>query len=148
MQTTDDLGFKVELEGRPRRIVSLVPSWTETLFALGLDREIVGVTRFCAGPGDRQCRGEPARGYRAPARAGGRSLHYLSAQDRNGGRVDSETWPRGGARNRSRHDGAPDCAFRERNRDRQRDVEQASFSRLLSDLEKPVDGIQRRHVCA
>src|SRR5260370_8733348 len=50
MQTTDDLGFKVELEGRPRRIVSLVPSWTETLFALGLDREIVGVTRFCVEP--------------------------------------------------------------------------------------------------
>jgi ABC-type Fe3+-hydroxamate transport system substrate-binding protein len=50
MQTTDDLGFKVELETRPRRIVSLVPSWTETLFAFGLDREIVGVTRFCVEP--------------------------------------------------------------------------------------------------
>src|ERR1700737_4191983 len=50
MQTTDDLGFKVELEGRPQRIVSLVPSWTETLFALGLDREIVGVTPFCVEP--------------------------------------------------------------------------------------------------
>jgi ABC-type Fe3+-hydroxamate transport system substrate-binding protein len=50
MQTVDDLGFKVELEGKPERIVSLVPSWTETLFALGLEREIVGVTRFCEEP--------------------------------------------------------------------------------------------------
>src|SRR5260370_22468355 len=50
MQTTADLGLKVELEGGPRRMVSLVPSWTETVFALGLDREIVGVTRFCVEP--------------------------------------------------------------------------------------------------
>ncbi len=47
---TDDLGFKVELERPPRRIVSLVPSWTETLFALGLDGNVVGVTKFCVEP--------------------------------------------------------------------------------------------------
>jgi ABC-type hemin transport system substrate-binding protein len=29
-----------------RRIVSLIPSITETLFALGLDERIAGVTRF------------------------------------------------------------------------------------------------------
>lgn len=34
----------------PKRIVSLAPSVTETLFALGLDREIVGVTRYCKYP--------------------------------------------------------------------------------------------------
>jgi len=42
----DASGVEVELPARPGRIVSLVPSITETLFALGLDREIVGVTRF------------------------------------------------------------------------------------------------------
>ncbi|HKM99067.1 MAG TPA: helical backbone metal receptor [Candidatus Binataceae bacterium] len=49
----DDLGFRVEIESPPARIVSLVPSWTETLFALGLGDRIVGVTKFCAEPADR-----------------------------------------------------------------------------------------------
>ena len=34
----------------PRRIVSLAPSVTETLFALGLGDRVVGVTRFCSYP--------------------------------------------------------------------------------------------------
>ena len=34
----------------PRRIVSLVPSLTEALWALGLDDETVGLTRFCVHP--------------------------------------------------------------------------------------------------
>jgi len=34
----------------PERIVSLLPSTTEILFALGLDKEIVGVTKFCKYP--------------------------------------------------------------------------------------------------
>ena len=50
MQIADDLGFRVELERPPSRIVSLVPSWTETLFALGFDSEVVGVTKFCVEP--------------------------------------------------------------------------------------------------
>ncbi len=52
MQTVDDLGFKLDLEAEPRRIVSLVPSWTETLFAFGFGSEIVGVTRFCVEPAE------------------------------------------------------------------------------------------------
>lgn len=32
------------------RIVSLVPSWTETLFHFGFDAEVVGVTRWCVHP--------------------------------------------------------------------------------------------------
>jgi len=50
MQTADDLGFRIELERPPQRIVSLVPSWTETLFALGLRHAVVGVTRYCVEP--------------------------------------------------------------------------------------------------
>ncbi len=34
----------------PKRIVSLAPNITEILFALGLDSEIVGVTKFCNYP--------------------------------------------------------------------------------------------------
>lgn len=34
----------------PKRIVSLVPSLTETLFSLGLEEEVVGLTRFCIHP--------------------------------------------------------------------------------------------------
>ena len=52
LQTADDLGFRVELARAPERIVSIVPSWTETLFALGLGREVVGVTRYCVEPAD------------------------------------------------------------------------------------------------
>jgi iron complex transport system substrate-binding protein len=35
---------------QPRRIVSLAPSLTETLFALGVGDRVVGVTRYCAFP--------------------------------------------------------------------------------------------------
>jgi ABC-type Fe3+-hydroxamate transport system substrate-binding protein len=52
-QMIDDLGFKVDLESSPGRIVSLVPSWTETLFALGLGERVVGVTKFCVEPVER-----------------------------------------------------------------------------------------------
>jgi iron complex transport system substrate-binding protein len=34
----------------PQRIVSISPGFTETLYALGLDREIVGTTNFCDYP--------------------------------------------------------------------------------------------------
>ncbi len=34
----------------PQRIVSLAPSLTETLFALGVGDRVVGVTRYCADP--------------------------------------------------------------------------------------------------
>jgi iron complex transport system substrate-binding protein len=47
---TDDLGTEVRLSPTPRRIVSLAPSITETLFALGLDSVVVGVTDFCDYP--------------------------------------------------------------------------------------------------
>jgi len=53
VQVIDDLGFRVELEAPPARIVSLVPSWTETLFALGLGDRVVGATKFCVEPAGR-----------------------------------------------------------------------------------------------
>lgn len=46
----DHLGRQVTLPDKPARIVSLVPSITETLFALGLRGSVVGRTRFCIFP--------------------------------------------------------------------------------------------------
>ena len=46
----DDLDRKLYLAKPPKRIVSLAPSITESLFAIGLDDEIVGVTDFCNYP--------------------------------------------------------------------------------------------------
>lgn len=48
----DDLGRELRLAASPRRIVSLVPSLTETLFALGAGAAVVAVTRFCVEPAD------------------------------------------------------------------------------------------------
>ena len=47
---TDELGRSLKVKPNPQRIVSLAPSVTETLFALGLDSRIVGVTSFCDYP--------------------------------------------------------------------------------------------------
>ena len=46
----DDLGISVDLPERPQRIVSLAPSNTEVLFALGLGDLLVGVTEYCNFP--------------------------------------------------------------------------------------------------
>ncbi len=47
----DQLGREVTLSNfPPKRIVSLVPSQTELLHALGLDKEVVGITKFCIFP--------------------------------------------------------------------------------------------------
>lgn len=52
ISAVDDLGFRIEVESPPRRIISLVPSWTETVFSLGLGANVVGVTRYCVEPAD------------------------------------------------------------------------------------------------
>lgn len=46
----DQTGRTITLNEAPRRIVSLVPSLTELLYVLGLDREVVGITKFCVHP--------------------------------------------------------------------------------------------------
>jgi iron complex transport system substrate-binding protein len=47
---TDDLERTVVVQALPARVISLAPSVTEMLFAIGLDREIVAVTPFCDYP--------------------------------------------------------------------------------------------------
>jgi len=46
----DDLGRLVAINGTPQRIISLAPSNTEILFALGLGGKVVGVTDWCDYP--------------------------------------------------------------------------------------------------
>jgi len=49
-QFTDQTGFTFQLDSRPKRIVSLVPSQTELLYTLGLEDKVVGITKFCVHP--------------------------------------------------------------------------------------------------
>jgi len=49
----DQMNRRVELPSIPKRIISIVPSQTELLFDLGLNDEIVGITKFCIHPADK-----------------------------------------------------------------------------------------------
>lgn len=59
---TDQTGRHIQLLAPARRIVSLVPSLTNTLHSLGLEDEVVGITRFCV---------HPDSWYRTKTRIGG-----------------------------------------------------------------------------
>ena len=48
----DQLGQPILFNKPPEKIISLVPSMTYLLFALGLDNEVAGITRFCKLPKD------------------------------------------------------------------------------------------------
>jgi len=58
----DALGRPFAVGRAPERIVSLVPSLSEALFAFGLSERIAGVTRFCV---------EPREGVAGKAKVGG-----------------------------------------------------------------------------
>ncbi|MGZ3885357.1 MAG: ABC transporter substrate-binding protein, partial [Bacteroidia bacterium] len=62
MTFTDQTGYKVKLNGPPKRIISLVPSQSEFLWDLGLKQELVGITKFCVHPDEM---------YRSTERVGG-----------------------------------------------------------------------------
>src|SRR5579872_6362805 len=49
----DQMNRRVELPSIAKRIISIVPSQTELLFDLGLNDEIVGITKFCIHPADK-----------------------------------------------------------------------------------------------
>ena len=46
----DQLGNIVSIPRNPQRIISLVPSITEFLYALGMGERVVGITKFCIYP--------------------------------------------------------------------------------------------------
>ncbi len=58
----DQLNREVELSKNPLRIISVVPSQTELLFDLGLDEEVIGITKFCI---------HPTEWFRSKTRVGG-----------------------------------------------------------------------------
>jgi ABC-type Fe3+-hydroxamate transport system substrate-binding protein len=60
-------------ERAPRRIVSLVPSLTEALFALGLGERVVGVTEWCVHPREAVARIPKVGGTKTP------DLHAIRA---------------------------------------------------------------------
>jgi ABC-type Fe3+-hydroxamate transport system substrate-binding protein len=66
----DALGRPFAAGWAPERIVSLVPSLSEALFAFGLGERIAGVTRFCV---------EPREGVAAKAKVGGTKSLDLAA---------------------------------------------------------------------
>ena len=55
----------VQLSDRPKRIISLVPSQTELLADLGLEEEVIGITKFCI---------YPEKWFRSKTRVGGTKL--------------------------------------------------------------------------
>ena len=56
-EVIDQTGRRVDIPDHPRRIVSLAPSITETLYALGLADRLVGDTDYCDYP--REARAKP-----------------------------------------------------------------------------------------
>ncbi|MFM7667271.1 MAG: ABC transporter substrate-binding protein [Bacteroidota bacterium] len=48
----DQMGRKLEVSEKPLRILSLVPSQTELLAYLGLENNVVGITKFCIHPNE------------------------------------------------------------------------------------------------
>lgn len=68
MDYTDQLQRKISLPQPPKRIISLVPSQTELLADLGLEDEVVGITKFCV---------HPKRWYQEKTRIGGTKTYHL-----------------------------------------------------------------------
>jgi ABC-type Fe3+-hydroxamate transport system substrate-binding protein len=58
----DQMGREIHVPLEPKRIISLVPSQTELLYDLGLDSEVIGITKFCI---------HPAAWFRVKQRVGG-----------------------------------------------------------------------------
>lgn len=50
IQMKDMMGNSIQLKQYPQRIISVVPSQTEFLFDLELEKEVIGITKFCVHP--------------------------------------------------------------------------------------------------
>ncbi len=50
LKINDHTGRLLQLEKIPQRIISLCPSQTETLMALGVNERLIGITKFCVHP--------------------------------------------------------------------------------------------------
>lgn len=68
MQFVDELHRTIDVPSPPRRIVSLVPSITETLFAFGIGERVVGVTEYCTHPPEEVAKVVKVGGTKNPQR--------------------------------------------------------------------------------
>ncbi len=50
IQVTDSRGQMLSFESPPKRVVSLIPSITESLFEMGLGSQIAGISKYCIYP--------------------------------------------------------------------------------------------------
>ena len=117
----DEVGREVKVPAEVKRIVTLAPNLTETIYALGLEDRLVGDTNFCDTPPAAKSKphvGNPQNpnletivalhpdlvlattsinrtgdGRRAEA-AGNRGLHERSANGSRDAGFDRATWPR------------------------------------------------------
>ena len=70
---TDQLLRTIAISATPQRIVSTVPSQTELLHYLGLDKEVIGITKFCI---------HPSAWFRSKERIGGtKQLNIAKIKD-------------------------------------------------------------------
>jgi len=70
---TDHLNRTIEVIARPQKIISVVPSQTELLYHLGLEKEVVGITKFCI---------HPNKWFREKHRVGGtKNLHLQKIKE-------------------------------------------------------------------
>ena len=69
---TDQTQRLINLPSVPQRIISLVPSQTELLFDLGLNQEVIGITKFCV---------HPQEWFRTKTRIGGTKQVNISLID-------------------------------------------------------------------
>jgi ABC-type Fe3+-hydroxamate transport system substrate-binding protein len=53
MVFTDAVGRTIDIQAKPKRIISLCPSQTETLIDLGAEKELVGITKYCIHPAEK-----------------------------------------------------------------------------------------------
>ncbi len=69
---TDQTNTTVEIPSVPLRIVSLVPSQTELLHYLKLEKEVVGITKFCV---------HPREWFKTKTRVGGTKQYHFDRID-------------------------------------------------------------------
>ncbi|TVQ42811.1 MAG: cobalamin-binding protein [Saprospirales bacterium] len=66
--TTDQMGRSVKLPFSPKKIICLVPSISELLWDLGLEEELIGITKFCI---------HPKEMFKTKTRVGGtKNIHF------------------------------------------------------------------------
>lgn len=56
----DDIGNELKIETPPQRIISLAPNITETIYALGADSLLIGITDYCNYP--KECKSKQTVG--------------------------------------------------------------------------------------